>query len=59
MDRRLPIVLIEDGLDENDWAGFARMTAALGAGSRSLATTLRHQSKFIERGVKERPPMRR
>ena len=26
-----PIVSIEDGLDENDWAGFARQTAAQGA----------------------------
>ena len=25
-----PIVSIEDGLDENDWPGFARMTAAMG-----------------------------
>jgi enolase len=25
-----PIVSIEDGLDENDWAGFTKMTAAQG-----------------------------
>ena len=28
---RYPIVLIEDGLAENDWDGWARMTAALGS----------------------------
>ena len=28
---RYPIVLVEDGLAENDWDGWARMTAALGS----------------------------
>ena len=28
--RRYPIVSIEDGLDEDDWAGWARLTARLG-----------------------------
>lgn len=50
-----PIVSIEDGLAEDDWAGFARMTAAMGAkiqivGDDNLVTNPR----FIARGIAER-----
>jgi enolase len=50
-----PIVLIEDGLDENDWAGFARMTAALGGRIQIVGDDIFVTNpKFIERGVKEK-----
>jgi enolase len=50
-----PIVSIEDGLDENDWAGFARQTAAQGrriqiVGDDNFVTN----PKFIARGIKEK-----
>lgn len=52
---RYPIVSIEDGLGETDWAGFAAMTAALGeriqiVGDDILVTNPR----FIRRGITER-----
>jgi enolase len=50
-----PIVSIEDGLDENDWAGFACQTAAQGGriqivGDDNFVTN----PKFIARGIKEK-----
>jgi enolase len=50
-----PIVSIEDGLDENDWAGFARQTAAQGGriqivGDDNFVTN----PKFIARGIEEK-----
>ncbi len=52
---RYPIVSIEDGLAEDDWVGFARMTAAMGAkiqivGDDNLVTNPR----FIARGIREK-----
>ena len=50
-----PIVSVEDGLDENDWAGFARQTLAQGrriqiVGDDSFVTN----PTFIRRGIKEK-----
>ena len=50
-----PIVSIEDGLDENDWAGFARQTAAQGGriqivGDDNFVTN----PTFIRRGIEEK-----
>jgi enolase len=52
--RRFPIVSIEDGLAENDWAGFAAMTTAMGdriqiVGDDLLVTN----PKFVARGIAE------
>jgi enolase len=52
---RYPIVSIEDGLAEDDWAGFARMTATMGGkiqivGDDILVTNPR----FIARGIREK-----
>ncbi|SPJ18214.1 enolase [Burkholderiales bacterium] len=52
---RYPIVSIEDGLAEDDWVGFAQMTAAMGAkiqivGDDNLVTNPR----FIARGIREK-----
>ncbi len=51
---KYPIVSLEDGLDENDWQGFAELTGILGqkvqlVGDDLLVTNTR----FIERGIKE------
>ncbi|UWX57883.1 phosphopyruvate hydratase [Chlorobaculum sp. MV4-Y] len=52
---KYPIVSIEDGLDENDWAGFQEHTAKLGGqvqivGDDILVTNTR----FIARGIQEK-----
>ena len=52
---KYPIVSIEDGLDENDWAGFQAHTAALGdqiqiVGDDNYVTN----TKFIARGIEEK-----
>lgn len=53
--KKYPIVSIEDGLDENNWAGFAKMTAAMGdkvqiVGDDLFVTNV----KFVDRGIKEK-----
>ena len=53
--KRYPIVSIEDGLAEDDWAGFARMTEQMGqqiqiVGDDILVTN----PKFIARGIQEK-----
>ena len=54
--KKYPIVSIEDGLAENDWAGFAEHTAALGVidkvqivGDDIFVTN----TEFIHRGIRE------
>ena len=52
---KFPIISIEDGLAENDWAGFKEHTAALGGriqivGDDNYVTN----TKFIARGIKEK-----
>ena len=50
--RRYPIVSIEDGLDENDWAGFTTMTAAMGEQIQIVGDDLLVTNpKFVRRGV--------
>ena len=50
-----PIVSIEDGHDENDWAGFKRMTAELGGRIQIVGDDLLvTNTKFIARAVEER-----
>jgi enolase len=47
-----PIVSIEDGLDENDWAGFARQTAAQGGRIQIVGDDIFVTNpSFIRRGV--------
>ncbi len=51
---RYPIVALEDGLGESDWAGWKKLTAALGdrielVGDDIFVTNI----KFLERGIKE------
>jgi len=50
-----PIVSIEDGLDENDWGGFARQTAAQGGRIQIVGDDIFVTNPaFIARGVKEK-----
>ncbi len=53
---KYPIVLLEDGLAENDWDGWAKLTAALGAkvelvGDDIFCTNPKILQKGIEKGV--------
>ncbi len=51
---RYPIVSIEDGLAENDWAGFKAHTATLGDKIQIVGDDLYvTNTKFIARGIKE------
>jgi enolase len=52
---RFPIVSIEDGLAEDDWAGFAAMTSELGGRIQIVGDDLFvTNTRFIARGVAER-----
>ena len=52
---RFPIVSIEDGLDENDWTGFARQTAVQGGRIQIVGDDIFVTNpEFIRRGVKEK-----
>ncbi len=48
------VISVEDGLDENDWAGFKEHTAALGGKAQIVGDDLFvTNTKFISRGIKE------
>ena len=50
-----PIVSIEDGLDENDWGGFAQQTAAQGGRIQIVGDDIFVTNPaFIVRGIKEK-----
>lgn len=54
--KRYPIVSIEDGLDENDWAGWKKLTDALGdkiqlVGDDLFVTNVDYLSRGIKEGV--------
>jgi enolase len=50
-----PIVSIEDGLDENDWKGFARQTAVQGNRIQIVGDDIFVTNpEFIARGIKEK-----
>lgn len=53
---RYPIVSLEDGLDENDWDGWAQLTAALGdriqlVGDDLFATNTERLNRGIQKGI--------
>ncbi|MEN6625442.1 MAG: phosphopyruvate hydratase [Candidatus Sumerlaeia bacterium] len=51
---KYPILSIEDGLDENDWAGFQKLTEALGDKIQLVGDDLFvTNTKFLSRGIKE------
>ena len=54
--RKYPIISIEDGLDESDWAGWKKLTEKLGdkiqlVGDDLFVTNTRYLAKGIEMGV--------
>jgi enolase len=53
--KKYPIVSIEDGLAENDWAGFAKQTATMGDRIQIVGDDLYvTNTKFIARGIREK-----
>jgi len=53
--KRYPIVSIEDGLEENDWAGFKKQTAEQGDKIQVVGDDLFvTNTKYIARGIKEK-----
>jgi enolase len=54
LQRRFPIVSIEDGLAENDWKGWKKMTEAMGGSTQLVGDDLFvTNTKFLERGITE------
>jgi len=53
--KKYPIVSIEDGLAENDWAGFTKQTATMGDRIQIVGDDLYvTNTKFIARGIREK-----
>ncbi len=51
---RWPICSLEDGLAEEDWAGWAKLTARLGASTQLVGDDLFVTNpRFLERGIRE------
>jgi len=51
---KYPILSIEDGLDENDWEGWARLTAELGARVQLVGDDIFvTNTKLLARGIRE------
>ncbi|MFZ4694696.1 MAG: phosphopyruvate hydratase [Verrucomicrobiia bacterium] len=54
LQRKFPIVSIEDGLAENDWDGWKKLTEAMGANTQLVGDDLFvTNTKFLARGIKE------
>jgi len=52
---KYPIISIEDGLDENDWAGFSALTKRLGSRVQIVGDDLFvTNTKFLSRGIEEK-----
>ena len=52
---KFPIVSIEDGLDENDWSGFAKFTATQGGRTQLVGDDIFVTNpNFIRRGIAEK-----
>ncbi|MCI0436688.1 MAG: phosphopyruvate hydratase [Gemmatimonadetes bacterium] len=52
--KKYPIVSIEDGLDEGDWDGWKRLTAAIGADVQLVGDDLFvTNTEFLARGIEE------
>ncbi len=52
---KYPIASIEDGLDENDWAGWAKLTAALGNKIQLVGDDIFVTNpEYLSRGIKEK-----
>jgi len=55
LQKKYPIPSIEDGLAEDDWDGWKKMTASLGGPTQLVGDDLLVTNvKFLERGIKEK-----
>lgn len=55
LQKKYPIVSIEDGLGEDDWAGWKKLTESLGGNTQIIGDDLLVTNvKFLERGIKEK-----
>ncbi|MDO8481649.1 MAG: phosphopyruvate hydratase [bacterium] len=55
LQKKYPIVSIEDGLGEDDWSGWKKLTASLGGSTQLVGDDLLVTNvKFLERGIKEK-----
>ncbi len=53
--KEFPIVSIEDGLAEDDWDGWKKLTAAIGSSTQLVGDDLLVTNvQFLERGIKEK-----
>ncbi|MBN1516261.1 phosphopyruvate hydratase [Candidatus Sumerlaeota bacterium] len=53
--QKYPIISIEDGMDENDWDGFQKLTAALGDKVQLVGDDLFvTNTKFLKRGIESK-----
>ena len=53
--RLYPVVSIEDGLDQNDWEGWAKLTKSLGATVQVVGDDLfTTNTKLLKRGIEEK-----
>jgi enolase len=53
--KRYPIVSIEDGMAENDWNGWSKLTAAIGDAVQIVGDDLFvTNTEFLQRGIQER-----
>ncbi|NUN93026.1 MAG: phosphopyruvate hydratase [Verrucomicrobiae bacterium] len=54
LQRKYPIVSIEDGCSENDWSGWKRLTDAMGANTQLVGDDLFvTNTQFLARGIRE------
>ena len=55
LQKKYPILSIEDGLAEDDWDGWKQLTATLGGSTQLVGDDLLVTNvKFLERGIKEK-----
>lgn len=55
LSRMYPVVSIEDGLDQNDWEGWKKLTKSIGETTQIVGDDLFVTNpKFLKRGVEER-----
>ncbi len=55
LQKKYPVRSIEDGLAENDWEGWKKLTNTLGASTQLVGDDLLVTNvKFLERGIKEK-----
>jgi len=56
---KYPILSIEDGLDENDWAGFKKLTAELGQKVQIVGDDILSPTPSTSRAPSRKPPATR